>query len=174
MANIVPDKLIDYAIFKDGVEKKGTGDVTLPDFEYMTETIKGAGIMGQVEMPSLGMLGKLPIKIDWRTITTDLIDLAVPGKTIDLEFRGAQQAYEAGGGVIGVQAIRVFARCLTKKTSLGKFATAATTGSSSELEAVTFKLQIDGKTVVDIDKFARVCNIGGVDWQSAVRSALGI
>lgn len=101
MANIVPDKLIDYAIFKDGVEKKGTGDVTLPDFEYMTETIKGAGIMGQVEMPSLGMLDKLPIKIDWRTITTDLIDLAVPGKTIDLEFRGAQQAYEAGGGVIG-------------------------------------------------------------------------
>lgn len=39
-ANIIPDKLIDYALFLNGDEKLGTGDVSLPDLEAMTETVK--------------------------------------------------------------------------------------------------------------------------------------
>lgn len=172
-ANIIPDKLIDYALFLNGDEKLGTGDVSLPDLEAMTETVKGNGINGEVEMPTLGMLGKLPLKISWRTITRDLTELAAP-KAHDIEARGAQQHYDSGTGEMIVRSIRVVARALPKKTGLGKFAVASTTGSSTEMECVYFKMEIDGKTVIEIDKFARICNINGKDYFASVKAALGI
>ena len=37
------DKLIDFAIFSSGRELYGYADVTLPDIEFISDTIKGAG-----------------------------------------------------------------------------------------------------------------------------------
>ena len=139
----------------------------------MAETIKGAGIMGEANMPALGMVGKLPVKISWRTISADLTELSAP-KAHDLEFRGAQQAFDSGLGELVVQSIRVVVRALPTKIGLGKFGTANTTGSSSEMEAVYLKIQIDGKTVTEIDKFARICNINGTDYYEQIRKALGL
>ena len=44
MANTVPEKLINYKVYLDGSDMVGLADVELPNFEAMTETIKGAGI----------------------------------------------------------------------------------------------------------------------------------
>lgn len=173
MSNIVQDKLIDYAMFKDGVEKLGTVDVDLPDIEYMEETIKGAGINGEVGMPTLGMVGKLPLKVTWRTITGDVASLGAP-IAHNLEIMGAQQGYDSGLGKIVTKQVRVSVRALPKKMGLGKFGVAATTGTTSDMECVYFKLQVDGKTEIEIDKFARVCYIGGTDYFEEVRSALGL
>ena len=45
----VDELVINYAIYEDAVEYLGTTEVTLPDLEYMTEELSGAGIAGNIE-----------------------------------------------------------------------------------------------------------------------------
>ena len=45
----VDELVINYAIYEDATEYLGTTEVTLPDLEYMTEELSGAGIAGNIE-----------------------------------------------------------------------------------------------------------------------------
>jgi P2 family phage contractile tail tube protein len=60
------------------------------------------------------------------------------------------------------------------KVDPGKFETGAGSGGSSEQEALYLKIEIDGQTVVEIDKLNFICIIDGVDYLASVRNALGI
>ena len=50
----VPEKLINFRVYEDGDDLVGVADVTLPTLDAMTETVKGAGIAGEVESPVMG------------------------------------------------------------------------------------------------------------------------
>lgn len=173
MANIHVDKLIDYEVYKDGTRKLGTADVKLPSIEYMSETLKGAGIAGEIDMPTLGQTSSMNVAITWRTVNGSLIELAEP-KAHNLEFRGAQQNYDAGTGELKVIPVIVSVRALPKKIDLGKLVKASTTDSSTEMEIDYLKITIDGTIKAEIDKANYKCSINGTDYLSAVRSALGL
>lgn len=171
--NQVPQLLINYRVYEDGVELIGTADIELPELEYMSEKIKGAGIAGEIDSPVIGHFGSMGIKINWRTISKPLIALASP-KAHNLDFRGAIQVYDAGTGEYKVSSVKVVAKCTPKKTGLGKFNAGSPLDSSSEFEAAYLKVNIDDKTVVEIDKLNYICFIDGIDYLKDVRKALGI
>ena len=52
----VDELVINYAIYEDATEYLGTTEVTLPDLEYMTEELSGAGIAGNIEEIIIGHL----------------------------------------------------------------------------------------------------------------------
>lgn len=170
--NPVKDKLVDYAVYKDGGELIGTADITLPDIEYMTETFKGTGVAGEVDLLTLGQTSSMGLTINWRTINGDTTGLIVP-KTHALSFYGAQQNYNAATGDIEIEQVKVITRCLPKKGALGKFEKAAGTDTSNEMEAVYLKVVVDDITRIEIDKMNYKFNIGGYDYLEAVRRALG-
>lgn len=170
---MIRDKLIDYTVFKDGVRKLGTADITLPDIEYMSETLKGAGIAGEVEMFTIGQTSSMSITINWNTISSNLTELMAP-KAHDLEFHGAQSDYDAGTGEIIIVPVRVNVRTLPKKASTGKFEKASTTDSNNELEVVYYKLVVNEVVLIEIDKFNYIFKIDGVDYLEKVRLALGL
>ena len=171
--NVVRDKLTDYAVFKDGTLLLGTADIDLPNIEYLTDTIKGPGIAGEVDMPTMAMTNSMEVKINWRTINEDLTDLMAP-RAHDLEFRGSQAHYDSATGRIQQVPAVVKVRALPKSGELGKFETGATTGSGNTMVCVYLKVSIGGKTRVEIDKFARVFRINGTDYMAEVRAALGL
>lgn len=173
MANIQRDKLINYEVFKEGERKLGTADVSLPDIEYKSDTMKGAGIAGEVEMPTMGQTGPMPVTINWRTLNEDVTDL-LGFKAHSLDFRGAQQHYNAGTSEFTVQAVRVTVRAFPKKMAAGKFEGSNKTDSSNEMECVYLKIEIDGVKKIEIDKLNYVHYVNGVDYLEAVRTALGI
>ena len=92
----------------------------------------------------------------------------------DLECRGAQAHYDSATGRIRQVPVVVKVRVLPKSGELGKFETGATTGSSNTMECVYLKVSVDGKTRVEIDKFARVFRINGTDFMAEIRAALGL
>ena len=169
--NVVRDKLTDYAVFKDGKLLLGTADIELPSIEYLTDTIKGPGIAGEVDMPTMGMTSSM--EVNWRTVNEDLTELMAP-RAHDLECRGAQAHYDSATGRIRQVPVVVKVRVLPKSGELGKFETGATTGSSNTMECVYLKVSVDGKTRVEIDKFARVFRINGTDFMAEIRAALGL
>ena len=156
------DKLIDFAIFSSGRELYGYADVTLPDIEFISDTIKGAGIAGEVDLGVLGQTKAMNMSIKWNTIDKDVTDLASQ-KVHDIEIRGAQQLYDSAKGELVPEAVSVYAKVMPKKIGLGKFEQASKTDTSTEFEIVYFKITVGGKTRTEIDKFNYVCVINGVD-----------
>lgn len=173
MANEVPEKLISYRVYQDAKDLLGVADVELPDLEPMTETVKGAGIAGEVESPVLGHFGKMSCKINWRTLAKGVAFLSQQ-KSHALEFRGANQVYDAAAGEYKVVPVRVAVRCIPKKTSLGKMEVGATSGSSNEFEVTYLKVSVEEQDVIEIDKYNYICNIQGQDTMAEVRIALGL
>ena len=50
----VPEKLINFRVYNNGADLVGSADVTLPKLNAMTQTVKGAGIAGEIDSPVLG------------------------------------------------------------------------------------------------------------------------
>ena len=73
--NVVRDKLINFEVFKSGNRKLGMADVTLPKIGYKTSTMSGAGIGGEIEMPTPGQTESLELEISWRTMNEDVSEL---------------------------------------------------------------------------------------------------
>ena len=84
----VPEKLINYRVYKDSTDYIGLADVTLPTLEAMTETVSGAGIAGEVDSPTLGHYGSMETVLNWRTLEKTNMGLAAPNGRSPLGLRG--------------------------------------------------------------------------------------
>lgn len=172
MAN-VPEKLINFKVYQDGNDLVGIADVRLPSLDAMTETVKGAGIAGEFDSPVLGHFGSMETVLNWRTLEKRNIMLAMQ-TGVNLDLRGAQQIYDSASGKYKVDNVKCVVRGVPKKTELGKLNVGTTTGTANTIETAYIKVTIDGETVLELDKFNYICNIGGVDYMADVREALGM
>ncbi len=169
----VPEKLINFRVYEGGDDLIGIADVTLPNLEAMTETVKGAGIAGEVESPVLGHYSSMELELNWRTLSKPNVLLAQP-KGVQLDLRGAQQVYDSGASEYKVSPAKVVVAGVPKTTELGKLDVGTTSDTKTTLEVNYIKVTIDGKDVLELDKFNYICNIGGVDYLAEVREALGL
>ena len=171
--NIIRDKLVNFEVFIGGGRKLGMGDITLPTIEYKTSTLSGAGIGGEIEMPTPGQTGSMEMEINWRTVNDDNAALLAM-KVHDLELRGANENYDAGTGEIVTEAVKINVRALPKKGDLGSFKPADHTDTKSTLELIYFKETINGRRQIEIDKLNYIHYVNGTDYLKGVREALGL
>lgn len=171
--NQVPEKLINFRVYEDGKDLLGVADAQLPSIEAMSDTVKGAGIAGEVDSPVLGHFGSMTLTLNWRTVTRPTVHLAQQ-RTHNLDLRGAIQVYNSGTGEYKVSPLKVTTRCIPKKTDLGKLDVGASSDASNEFEVTYIKVSLDGKVVIEIDKYNYICVINGTDYLKQVREALGL
>lgn len=174
MANQVPEKLINFRVYLDGTDLIGVADVELPSVEAMTETVKGAGLAGEIDSPTLGHFGSMTCTLNWRTVEKPTLELAAQ-KAHNLDLRGASQIYDAGAGQYFVRPVRVVLRAIPKTSvNLGNLDVGVTVGASNVFEVVYLKVDVGGSTLIEIDKFNYICKINGIDYLLQVKAALGI
>lgn len=172
--NTVPERLTAFRVYLGGsTDLKGVADVQLPSFEAMTETVKGAGIAGEYESPTIGHFQSMKLTLNWRTVSKDLIKL-LRQKAQRLDCRGAFQDYDAAVGEYRIRQTRIVVQGIPTKVEPGKFETGSPSDGSTELEVLYLKIDIDGKNVVELDKLNYKCVIDGVDYLANVRYALGL
>lgn len=169
----VPEKLTGFRVYQDGNDLIGVADVTLPSLEAMTETVKGAGIAGEVDSPVVGHYGSMEVQLNWRTLEKSNILLASP-KGVHLDLRGAQQVYDSSAGEFTIRPAKIVVHGVPKTTELGKLDVGATTDTSNTIEANYLKVTIDGSELLELDKYNYICKIGGVDYMAEIRDALGL
>lgn len=173
MANIQNQKMINFRVFDEGNDLLGIADIQLPSMELLSETVKGAGIAGEFDAPTIGHYASMTLGINFRTVCKEQLNLA--GKRDrHLDMRGAIQAYDASTGTYKTQKVKVIVRGIAKKVDLGKLVTAATGDSSIELSVAYLKVEIDGKRHIEIDIFNYIAFVNGEDSLAEVREALGL
>lgn len=173
MANPVPEKLTNFRVYRDGTDFLGVADVELPDLEWMSETVTGAGIAGEVDSPVIGHFKSTTLKLTWRTVTKNTTILA-RSEAHHLDCRGSVQQYDAGEGVYKNYPVKLVAKAIPKKVGLGKFEVGKPQDAETEFEIVYLKLWVDDEERIEIDKYNFIAKVDGQDYLEQVRAHLGL
>lgn len=166
----IPEVINDFNIYRSGNRLAGTtGEVPLPDFEAITATISGNGILGEYEAPVTGHYGSMEQEIPFRVINMDYFDLADPTVVQELTLRGAIQTLDKATQATGEMGMRVVFRGRCKKFSPGTVKQREAMDGSITLEPTYILIELDGKEKVKLDKINNEFRINGVDKLAKIR-----
>lgn len=168
-------RTIKYTIYdRSGDRAKLIGEttsVTLPNLEYLTEAISGAGINGEIDFPTLGQIGSAVLAIAHRGLGDGIITLSAP-KVQNIEIRWAAYAIDEATGATEIVDKKVIFKGLPKKLDSGVVEPNKAEESATEFEMLYYKLIIKGKTRIEIDKLNDVFIVDGVDYNAAIKNVL--
>lgn len=167
------EKLINFKIYNDSTDLLGIADAQLPDLEWITDTVSGAGIAGEVDSPALGHFKSMVLKLKWRSLTPNAASLA-QSKAHHLDCRGSIQMFDPNTGEYKTCPVKCVVKGIPKKVGLGKFEMGKPLDNESEFECIYLKQWIDGEEKIEIDKYNFIAKVDGVDYLESVRSDLGV
>jgi len=160
-------------MYLDGGRQVGTVDVTLPNVQMMTTEVKGAGIAGTIDSPVLGHTQSMTGTVNFRTVTSELRNL-LQQRYQHIEFWGAVQTLDPATGQYVVKQHKIVWRATIKNNTLGNFNVGEAQGRSLEFEITYLKELFDNALVQEIDKLNYIHKVGGTDFLSSVRAAIGL
>jgi uncharacterized protein len=168
----IPERLVNFNVYNGAAALIGMATVDLPSLELMTEEIEGAGIAGSYESPTIGHFKSMSVKLQFRTLTRDALDLLTPTRQT-LDIRGSIQHQDPLLGVLDTNALRVECTGQLKGLTPGKLEPGKVMGSELELECAVLRISWDGQPVIEIDKFNMIFKVEGVDQLQKVRRDVG-
>ncbi|OUQ79166.1 phage major tail tube protein [Flavonifractor sp. An100] len=166
------ESVINFAVYEDSVEYVGMAGVTLPNLAAIVQTLSGAGIAGNVEVPVLGHYDVMSLTLNFRTTTEHSVRLSEPRRH-NIDLRMAQQIEDTVAGEVKVQSIKHVLVVVPKTDTGGTVAPAAPTNGSGEYSVRYWATYIDGAKVREIDPLNFICEVNGVDYLADVRKAIG-
>jgi len=169
----IPQKMIAYNAYSNGNKLIGvTGEVETPEIEFMSDTVSGAGIGGEVDVVAEGIVSGMEIEIPFIDITGSIFDIWQKGKTAEVTLRGSEQSQDTSSGMISKVPVKCAVRGMVKKIKPGKYGTGIAMESSITLAVHYIKIDVNNKTMLEIDPFNMVCIINGVDVLEEVRNQI--
>ncbi len=167
---MIPERYVGFKCYFDAVELEGVVDVEIPKLEAMVETVKGAGILGEVETPSLGNFSAMNMTINWRTAARPQALLMHTLASHLIELKGSIQYKDSASGLISTKQMRVITRSRVKSSSYGKVEVAASGDASTEFSVEYLNVFYDNIPQVEYDPLNFVFRVNGVDQLASVRA----
>lgn len=167
----IPTVLNNFNVYGNGHRYLGVAaEVTLPSFEYMTETIDGAGIGGEIEEAIEGSFGSLETETTFQNIGQEYFDyITQTGLVI---YRGSMQMTDTASMTNDSQGIVVVTNGKVKSFDLGTLKKGGK-GEPKVVRELTYcKVTIGGNTVLELDKYNLIWKLNGVDRLEKVRSQI--
>ena len=169
---MIPEKLIGFAVYNEGADLLGIVDATVSAFQALSETVKGAGLAGEYNSPTLGHYGSITVTLTWRTVTKEGATL-LANNGHELELRGSIQVRDPATSKLSSKPLKFAIRGNGLSFDPGKLDMATVQGTTSVIEVAYIKMTYDGEEIFELDKFNYICKINGVDVMESVRSDLG-
>ena len=168
---MIATKINAYNTYLDGKKLIGLSDeVTLPNFEALTETLSGAGLLGEIDEPLLGHFGASEIEIPFRTLNNDMFKLANMQSAINLTLRMSTQTINESNMNTDFLPSRVVIKGKNKALTGGKVKQGSGTGSSLKVEILYILIEVNKKPKFELDKLNFVYKVNGTDLLKKVRA----
>ena len=156
-SDLVPQVINDYNAYTEDDLLIGLADeVTLPKIKNKTTSVSGMGIAGEVDSPVPGQFESMEATLNWNTMYSFATKMMNPNKNIQITLRAAMQNDNKNGGY----------------TYKGLRVVADTMGSTTTLEVTRYLMEVDGTTVIDIDKFAGRYYVDGEDMRAEINALI--
>lgn len=168
---VIPTLLNNFNMYGETHKYLGiSSEVTLPNFEYLTETIDGAGIGGEVEEAIEGSFGSLETESTFQNIGTEMFDYIT--HTGMVVYRGSMQMTDTATQTNKFQGIVVTTKGKVKSFDMGSLKKGGK-GEPKVVRELTYcKVTIGGKNVLELDKYNMIWKLNGVDRLQEVRSQI--
>lgn len=167
---VIPEKVADFNVYNQGNKIIGvTAEVSLPDFVQKSESISGPGILGEIDVPSIGQFEGLEQVIPFRALHTEMFKYMNPREAIDLTLRGAIQLLDGEGNTKYVQ-MRIVMRGLHKGFKPGSVSAGASMNSELAFELTYIMIEIDGQNEFELDKLNSVYKVHGKDILAEIKA----
>ena len=167
----IGNKVINYSIYASSKKIGDTSSVELPEIEFLTDSIKGAGIIGEIDLPSLYQVGSMSLSISTR-VSNNPDDLALLMSARDIEIRWVTDAIDTSNVSANVIGHKAFLKCVPKKIGEGKIEPGSGQDGSYEYEMLSYKRITNGKNILEIDKLNGVFKVNGIDQAKSINSLL--
>ena len=172
----ITNKTIDYklkASDQNGIMRviDDAADLQLPSIERLSDTIKGAGILGEIDLPSYGQFGSMALTINHRADNPHYSMLSRPGE-IKFEVVWTNDTLDSSDMSLRIQQNKVFMTGFNKKYDPGKVENGAAGDGSSEYEIVYYRKIVNGVETRLIDKLNGKDVVNGKDYMDSSRAAL--
>lgn len=164
--------VINMACYEGNNDLIGIGSATLPDTSWITNTITGAGIAGQIEAVTLGHLNAMSLTLNFRTLTSFGIKLNEPRRH-NIDLRVAQQGENPISGLLEVTPVKHVMVVVPKTLKGGNATPASEADVSGEYAVHYWATYINGRKAMEIDPLNYICYVNGKDYLADVRAALG-
>lgn len=170
---MIGNKTVNYSVYDrtDGGRKflQDTKSVKRPDIEFQSDTIKGPGMLGEIEMPTMAQVSSMSHEINLRRETVETAGLMEP-KIHEMEIDWITDALDDEGKKMVAVANKEIIRYLPKKFSAGNLEGGTSEDGTLSVEDLYYKRIQDGNVLYEIDKIHNVCLINGVDYAAPIRN----
>lgn len=146
-----------------------TGQVKLPEFAYLTNTVSAAGMAGEYDAPIIGHIGSQTIEIPFGQIDEQEYFAIVAGES-DIILRAAIQTKLVESGEVNMIPMAITVRGATKEFNPGTIEKAKAMNASIVKEVAYIKIVINNVVCLELDKFNSIFIVNGVDIFAKVRA----
>ncbi len=161
----IPTSLQGFSLYIDALKEVGTVDLELPNIQFMTDTLSGSGIAGEIEVPVPGLTQSMTLKIKKRAVNQQFTTLLAPRNHL-LTFRGNMNMADPEHSVKKSKnrKIRVVANVTPKSMNIGKAEVAKSMDTEAEFEVASIIVFVDEVANLHIDKFNNKFVVDGVNY----------
>jgi P2 family phage contractile tail tube protein len=172
--NFIPEAINNFNIYwGDAKRLIGiSGEVKLPDFEAMTETLQGSGIAGEVDDPITGHFKDMTMEIPFSNLFDSIDPLLNTTNALLITLRGSLQVTDKSTNATDYIGVKVVLRGKCTKYQPGKVDAGKKTEAQINLAIAYIRIDIDGKTQVELDKLNLTYKLNGVDLLEKVKSQI--
>ncbi len=147
-------------------------EITTPDLKPKMTDHKPLSGIGSFELPT--GLDKMSMKIKWNFISPDVLTNAADFYTSqDVMIRANADIWDNGSRVES-QPVTAFVRGLSKNLPAIALKHQDNPDIETELSCTGYKLEYNGKVLFEVDFFAQVYIVDGVDKMADYRANLGL
>ena len=167
---LLPQKIIAYNAYTFGNKLIGiAGEIEIPELEFMSDTITGAGIGGSVEMPVPGIIDAMEMEIPFTSLTGNIFEIFKTDQVSEITLRGSEQSEDTATGKLYKVPVKISMRGIIKKIKPGKLAPGASMEASVTMALQYIKIDVDNQSHLEIEPLNLVCIINGIDIMEEVR-----
>lgn len=172
MGIVIPEVLNHYNVYNDKAKKLIgiSGEIELGELEALTDTLEGAGVLGEIEDAVTGQFASIKIKIPFSVLYEDMFSIIDTTTPPQLTLRASMQCMDPTTGTTGYYPVKIVVRGKATNTNLGKATKGKKMEPEVELEILYIKIQINNKTTLELDKLNFKFVLNGKDMLAKIRS----
>jgi len=147
----------------------GTVTVELPSFELLSETFKGAGVAGEVNVPIPGVMSAMTAVISCPVIYGELVEYLETGSTKTLDLRNEIVVMNPDTHAMEKVPSRWVLKGPLSGSNPGKVEQAATGDASLTMQVYYVHHWLDGDDKLEWDPFKYIYTVNGKDMLAETR-----
>lgn len=168
------EQTVAFRVYHKGSDYLGMATLEMPQIQYMTETLSGSGIAGEIENPTIGITQAMSCKFSFNSISEDLFKSLNWTETALYECYSALQITDDATGVRDSVPYQINFLGRTKSFPLGSLEQGKKHGNEVEMEVTRLEFLLDGTEKLLLDKLNFIHRVDGTDLLQKVRAQTGL